>query len=445
MLTNLKKFMNSRLFYSFFLIFFSLLSFSLSESNHCSEQWTEIVLNEEDWIHIGDSEIENKQTFIFGRNDTTTSTDFYGAVWNRYDFSQKKGLLISFKPAIQIDISYTGKVKYPYGFAIVFTSSSIDGLIGEKGSGIGYEGIMNAVAFEFDFDRNQLNGDHKRPHFSVHYNVNGPISANSEGYSDFLINKELPNFYDSELEDYYRNIIFEIQLIGNRIIVKSNRDSIALVNTTFNEFQQLLEQEEVHIGITSTMNINKKVTISDFKISEISIKEKGFLESNSQTIKAGDDITLKFSIESTCGQRLKIYPSEFNGNNFILKINNEQITPKSIIFNEKSSTVEMNVTENIEDTYTATVLFKGQTSTPTIFIVNPSDIERFDLCNVDKENPYYITSEIEQNKDYFYVPICCYDQFGNQKTISLYSIKSEDITIKFPNYIVPSNFILEIE
>ena len=75
----------------------------------------------------------------------------------------------------------------------------------------------------------------------------------------------------------------------------------------------------------------------------------------------------------------------------------------------------MVVTKNIEDTYTATVEFKGHTSSPTKFIVKASDVERFELCNVDKNHPYTITSELEQIKDYFYVPICCYDQFGNQK------------------------------
>ena len=442
MLTNSKRFFNPRIFCLFFLILFSLITLSLSETIKCSEQWAEIKLNEEDWIRIGDALIEDKQTFTFGKDDATDSKEFYGAVWNRYDFSQKKGLIISFKPTIQMDISYNGKAKYPYGFAIVFTSSSIDGLIGEKGSGIGYEGIMNAVAFEFDFIRDQTNSDYKKPHFSIHYNVNGPISASSEGYTNnALYNKELPNFYDSELEDYYQNFIFEIQLIGNRIIFKSNRDKEALIDTTFTEFQQLLEQEEVHIGITSTMNNNKKVKISDFKISEVSAKEKGKLESNLATISAGEDVTLKFSIESVCGEKLKIYSNEYNGNDFILKINNEQVKPKSIIFNDKLTAVEMVVSENIEDTYTAMVVFKGQTSSPTKFIVKASDVERFELCNVDKENHYSITSELEQNKDYLYIPICCYDQFGNQKKILEYSIKEEDLKIKYPNCIIPNNLV----
>ena len=444
MLINSKSIWNPRLFCLFFLILFSLMALSLSETIKCSEQWTEIELNETDWVRIGDASIEGKQTFSFGRDDTMTSGDFSGAVWNNYDFSQKKGLLISFKPTIQIDKSYTGKVKYPFGFAIIFTSSSTEGLIGEKGSGIGYEGIMNAVAFEFDFDRNAMNTDHKKPHFSVHYNVNGPISASSAGYPGSLVNKSLPNFYDDDLEDYYRNIIFEIQIIGNRIIVKSNRDTTPLIDTTFTQFQQLLEQEGVHIGITSTMNKNKKVTISNFKISEVSEKEKGQLESDLQTINAGEDVTLRFSIESTCGEKLKLYSNEYNGNDFILNINNKQVKPKSILFNDTKAEIEMVVTENIEDTYTATVLFRGHTSSQTKFIVKSSNVERFELCNVDKEDPYTITSELEQNKNFLYVPICSYDQFGNQKKISY--IRNEDIKIKFPNYIVSALYSqLEIE
>ena len=102
------------------------------------------------------------------------------------------------------------------------------------------------------------------------------------------------------MDGYYKNIIFEIQLIGNRIIVNSNRATSALVDTTFIAFQQLLEQEEVHAGIASSMTDNKKIVISDFKISEISAKEKGTLSLKGSpfTFSAGEEVILLYSIES---------------------------------------------------------------------------------------------------------------------------------------------------
>ena len=147
---------NHKFFGLVFLILLSMISFSLSDTSTCTEQWTEIDLPASSWSSVGDAKITNSRdggiVFEFERLDTdSSSTDIGGAVWHNYDFSKKRGLLISFKPTIKYDSSYFGNAKYPQGFAIVFTSSSTDNLIGEKGHGIGYQGIMNAFVFEFDF------------------------------------------------------------------------------------------------------------------------------------------------------------------------------------------------------------------------------------------------------------------------------------------------------
>ena len=122
------------------LLFFSCITLSLS-ANECTEQWSEINLDPDDWIYVGDVNYTTSDdilTFKFGSSETKqSSSNVVGAVWHKYDFSQKKGLLISFKPTVTADSSYEGNLKYPQGFAIVFTSSSIENLVGQKGSGIG--------------------------------------------------------------------------------------------------------------------------------------------------------------------------------------------------------------------------------------------------------------------------------------------------------------------
>jgi hypothetical protein len=240
-------------------------------------------------------------------------------------------------------------VKYPQGFAIVFTSSSTENLLGEKNSGLGYEGIMNAIAFEFDFVKQSTNGDAKKPHFSVNYNINGAISASTKDRTDKLCNIILPNFYDNSLDGYLKNIIFEIEIVGKKLTVRSNQEGYkTLLSTDFTEFQQLLEQDDVHIGITASMNQNKKITIEDFKVSEVSVNEKGNLEidSNSEIpwIKAGEEVTLLYSIKSTCGEKLKIYSDEYSGNSLKLIINNEEVKPESISFDETSVQLKLVVT-----------------------------------------------------------------------------------------------------
>ena len=283
---NQKCFIKSNLITSYlFLILISLLfSISITADSSCTEQWSEISLDRAGWNKVGDAKFNtnanNPLIFEFEQTDTS-SAEIGGAVWHSYDFSKKRGISISFKPTIKYDESYFGNVKYPQGFAIVFTSSSTEKLLGEKGSGLGYEGIMNAIAFEFDFVKQSTNADAKKPHFSVNYNISGPISASSKDRTetDKAYNIILPNFYDNSLDSYAKNIIFEIEIVGKKLTVRSNREGYqTLLTTDFPQFQELLEQDDVHIGITASMNQNKKITIEDFKVSEVSVNEKGILE-----------------------------------------------------------------------------------------------------------------------------------------------------------------------
>jgi hypothetical protein len=434
-----------------FLILLSMISFCLSDTSSCTEQWTEIDLPISNWSSVGDAKIITNSTdggiaFEFQRIETDTSKgNIGGAVWHNYDFSKKRGLLISFKPIIKYDTSYFGSAKYPQGFAIVFTSSSTDNLIGEKGHGIGYQGIMNAFVFEFDFIRQSSNSDAKKPHFSIHYNITGEVSAASIGYAKGTTNIELPNFYDNSIDGYFKNIIFEIQIIGSRIILRSNRDSNSLLDQKIPEFQQLLEQEDIHVGITSSMNQNKKVTINNFKISEVSTNEKANLsiKGNQFNLKAGEEITLLYSIQSICGDKLKIYSNEYTSSGFVLKVNDKIVKPNSITFDESSNQVQIIIIENIANIYTARVEFEGHSSIPIQFTVTTSDVQRYEYCYYDSNHPYNITTSILiQTKDYFYVPICSYDQFGNQRKLSL---STNDCKIKYPNYLILSDNIEDIK
>ena len=113
--------------YLFLILLSLLITLSSSDNSYCTEQWTEINLDRDHWTRVGDVNADTDKSsplvFEFDQKDTS-DTDIGGAVWHSYDFSKKRGLLISFKPTIKYDESYFGNVKYPQGFAIVFTSSS---------------------------------------------------------------------------------------------------------------------------------------------------------------------------------------------------------------------------------------------------------------------------------------------------------------------------------
>ena len=258
-------------YYSFYIIFLLFLSFQNSKTSETSvSEWTEVKLDEiENWNKVGEASITKELDGNITLEFESSSSESAGAIWNNYNFANKTGLIISFQPTIKEKTGFLGSTTYPEGFAIVFTSSSTDNLIGEEGSGIGYSGIKNAVVFEFDFNYDILLFDSLKPHFSVHYKINGEVSSNSL-LCISLCNKNLPNFYDSSSKNYFENTVFEISIIGNVLNVKTNNNEYLLKNEDLAEFQQLLKQEEVHFGITAGLNEETKITINNLKIFETS-------------------------------------------------------------------------------------------------------------------------------------------------------------------------------
>ena len=423
----------------------------ISSQTKCTEQWTQIDLPKDYWTKIGDVSIEdeidtNSYSIQFTQSSSTSDEmiNLGGAVWNSYNLAGKRGLKISFRPSIIVDTAYFGNVKYPQGFAIVITSSSTSNLIGNKGSGIGYDGIKNGIAFEFDFIRQSEKEDYIKPHFSIHFNMDGEISSKSDENCKLynICNKPLPNFYDNTIEGYKKNMIFEIELIGKKLSVRTNTGNILIDKLEFDPFSQILGKEEIFIGITASMNQNKKVTINDFSLAQISLREKGILKIDKEEYKVGETISLKFQIKSTCGELLKIYPQEYtksnidNSNSISLIINNVEEDPSEIVYNfeEATTTLKLDISKIKTGTYTALIKFNDNYSSPVQFTIIYGDVQRLEVCNENENiiNETIINSYLEQEKDFFTVPICSYDQYNNSRPIdSAYYMTM--INILYPN------------
>ena len=444
---NQKLLIKSNIFtYYLFLILISLLlSLSLTADSSSTEQWSEISLARSGWNKVGDAKFDtnanNPLIFEFEQIDTS-SAEICGTVWHSYNFSKKKGISISFKPTIKYDESSFGNVKYPQGFAIVFTSSSTEKLLGEKCSGLGYEGIKNAIAFEFDFVEQSTNADAKKPHFSVNYNINGAISSSSKDRTetDKAYNIILPNFYDDSLDNYDKTIIFEIEIVGKKLTVKSNREGYqTLLTTDFPQFQELLKQEDVHIGITASMNQNKKITIEDFKILEVSENKKGYSEILAKSISPGeiDPTKSSFSDVSDVTAGTTFYISftgkDSEGNNinyndlikeFDIQLldSSDSIVDKekakyeySIIVSEDNTALNISLNIKKKDIYTIKALYKNQImnlASETTIKVKPGDCstnlanDSLQILPIDNRRQYYIGEIIT-------IQIECKDIYSN--------------------------------
>ena len=190
--------------------------------SQCNEQWTELLTSQNsNWYLI--NQVTQKDSDLTFYSDESNPNSI-GIAWNEKPINSKSGIQISFIPNIIIDNNFYGNLKYQQGFSIIFTLSQISNdLIGKKGSGLGYDGINNAVAFEFDFIFNNDKNDIKNPHFSAHYNLNGPISSISPKDCIDYCNIILPNFYDSSKDKYMKNLKFYIEIVGGKIKFYNNR------------------------------------------------------------------------------------------------------------------------------------------------------------------------------------------------------------------------------
>ena len=431
----------------FAFIILSLFNLSLSQDSTCTEQWTEINTNTENWFQKGDIIItessDGKPIFTFGPKNISISSEFIGLSWLTNNLSANRGITITFKPEL---FTYENEINsYPDGFAIVFTSSEPEKFSGSKNAGLGYEGIIKGIAFEFDFIQNEEKGDLNKPHLSVNYNLNGVLTSSSIGITNSLCNIELPNFYDENKENYDSNIYFEIRIFNNKLTVTSKSiTDIILLETDFPEYQKLIENGDCRIGLTSSGSGDHGIVIKNLKVEEISINKKGLLEienalnnDNIPNIKAGEKITLYFYILSLCGVKLPIYLDEININDFKLRINDDNINPESIDFDEGLTKIKIVFTLKVAKIYTAIIEFKGYDSNPLQFIVRANDVSRLELCEhgtMDSDK-YYTTLILDQSKEYFHIPLCVCDNFGNLKEASTNNINS--FKIKYPLNILP--------
>ncbi len=163
-------------------------------------------------------------------------------------------------------MNYYGNKKYPEGFALVITGSPVSKtLIGDKRSGLGYNGINQAIAIEFDFLQNNDKNDVKIPHLSVNFNLNGAVSSRSpDTKCAGLCNIELPNFYDESRENYKGAGTFTVEIYNGRIWVYFNNEKPLINGLKFFELERLMENKEVHFGFTASMNLYKSISIANF-------------------------------------------------------------------------------------------------------------------------------------------------------------------------------------
>ncbi|KAI8881403.1 concanavalin A-like lectin/glucanase [Backusella circina FSU 941] len=181
----------------------------------------------DDFVFVGDASITLQQEIFIGRLTRSTSSQT-GAMYLKQpvDLSELKGLEVDFKFRIT-DGEGKAAVNGADGFAFVIQSNGPDAL-GEGGCELGYGGLKNSLAIEFDtYQSSDRCDDPSSNHISIH--------------------GRLPPHKNSAHHNYSLGHTSHIPLLGSgewikaRIRIESNRISVGLGESSDTEYLQVLE------------------------------------------------------------------------------------------------------------------------------------------------------------------------------------------------------------
>ena len=125
------------------------------------------------------------------------------------------------------------------GLAFVISNDPNGYTLGEKGEGIGYEGIQNCLAVEFDSFDNQEGGDN---HISIQTNGNDKVSRHN--HHSLAINHKVP-----ELQSIIRKVKITYDFQFMRVYVDGK---LYIKKTVHLEKIIKLDKGKAYIGFTSS-------------------------------------------------------------------------------------------------------------------------------------------------------------------------------------------------
>ena len=178
--------------------------------NLCSKESFDFFnMNSQDFSMLGTADTLNNILRM-------TSTEQYstGAFWYKNKVNLLNGFICDFKFRFsQGDNNNSLENSLPGadGIAFVIQNTSPE-IIGKTGGGIGYDGIPNSIAFEFDTYKNSIHdslsiNDPNGNHFAIQSNKLNPNSASHSNDTRIFINERIPTI-KSDSSIYYVKMIY---------------------------------------------------------------------------------------------------------------------------------------------------------------------------------------------------------------------------------------------
>ncbi|MCQ2815759.1 MAG: hypothetical protein MJ252_00685, partial [archaeon] len=419
-----------------------------------SEQWDSVDLKakEYSWNYVDMASFpENLEYFDFNALQEETSGDKGGAVWWTRNFKNTRGLKIMWTPEITLDGDFTDNLKYPQGYALCFstTKSAPDSVpLGKKGSGLGYDGLNQAVCIEFDFIQNKERNDVKDPHISIHYNLDGKISAISPTTKkeQEYVNKKMPNYYDPEGGDYFAKMQMVVEIVGKTVQIYdvqpgSKTSSQTIIINDFAPFMDIFEKDDVYFGITAALNRKKSIRLKKLEILTISESNSVVLSipgSTSGKIIAGDKAQFLITLQSSIGTVLKVFPQEYE--DIVFEIEGKTQSGITYSYDETQGLIASIKGLNTAGYYTAVAKVVGRNTNTISFNIVAGGGNHLDICEGGRyDEDFYITEGVTQSLESFSFIVCSYDHYRNQKALDVAYLTA--VTASYPQNFAPETGI----
>lgn len=176
---------------------------------------------------------------------TAADTSQSGAIW----YTNKQFIEQGFETIFQFQFTNQGPSVYGADGITFILQNLSDTAIGGGGGGIGYEGLPNSIAIEFDTYNNALDGDPNDNHISIHTNGQSPNSQ-LEVYS-IGATTSIPNMKDGNVHTV------KIQYSGNQIAVYLDDLNNSVLTTSLDIASTIaLDSGRAYVGFTGATGAN---------------------------------------------------------------------------------------------------------------------------------------------------------------------------------------------
>lgn len=176
---------------------------------------------------------------------TPALTGAKGGLWHANKVNVREGFSTSFSFKMHSGgVSYENDQKGADGIAFVIHNNPQATGVGNQGGGIGYEGVPNSIAIEFDNWRNDEWGEPNDNHVAVHTKGTSPNTSGNE--SLVAINSALPTTLEN-------GQLHQVKIDFEKGILKVFLNGTEIINTPLNVGKTLnLDNETAWIGFTSS-------------------------------------------------------------------------------------------------------------------------------------------------------------------------------------------------